>query len=176
MAKEGKCWEFWRRMFQKGVYIILGLTNGTAATQVMDQGYTAYMPTCNKSTDRVVNMKLGARMAARKKKASKDAGDAGLLDLLQYMDDDDSDLEDDLPEEGNPDERGDPGVADSVVAKQTTTVMYKGRACNMVIGNLDFGNIINSFAGNPIETGPFDFSFQRKDILYLGGGSWDLFQ
>ena len=158
MAKEGKCWEFWRRMFQKGVYIILGLTNGTAATQVMDQGYTAYMPTCNKSTDRVVNMKLGARMAARKKKASKDAGDACLLDLLQYMDDADSDLEDVL-EEGNPDEIDDRVVGggllgnDPVVAVQT--------------GNLDLGNITNGFIGDPIETRPFDFAFQKNKILSL---------
>ena len=65
LSKEAASWQFRERMHEKGLIIMLGLPNGTSATQEMDQGYTDYKQECKKSTLRVASIKLAARNAAR---------------------------------------------------------------------------------------------------------------
>ena len=65
LSKEAASWQFRERMHKKGLIIMLGLPNGTSATQEMDQGYTDYKQECKKSTLRVASIKLAARNAAR---------------------------------------------------------------------------------------------------------------
>ena len=55
------------RMWRAGVFIMLGLPNGTAVNQEQDQGYTVYQPAVKRSTHCVFNIKLTKRVTARKK-------------------------------------------------------------------------------------------------------------
>ena len=55
LCKEAISWVFRKRMFDRGVYIILGLPNSTAATQETDQGYTEFQPAVKQCTDQVVS-------------------------------------------------------------------------------------------------------------------------
>ena len=50
LAKDAESWEFRRRMHEQGVVILLGLPNGTSATQEMDQCYEDLKRECKKST------------------------------------------------------------------------------------------------------------------------------
>ena len=45
---------------------MLGIPNGTAVNQEMDQAYASFQPAVKRSTQRVVNIKLAERVAARK--------------------------------------------------------------------------------------------------------------
>ena len=58
LCTEAESWEFCERLWQAGVYIMLGLPNGTAVNQEIDQGFTSYQPAVKISTQRVVNIKL----------------------------------------------------------------------------------------------------------------------
>ena len=65
--------KFRKEMHEKGVVILLGLSNGTSATQGMDQGYVTFQPECQESTICVVGMKLTARVQVQKDAESKHA-------------------------------------------------------------------------------------------------------
>mmetsp|Transcript_25862 Transcript_25862/g.46878 ORF Transcript_25862/g.46878 Transcript_25862/m.46878 type:complete len:219 (-) Transcript_25862:422-1078(-) len=65
LAKEAASWEFRERMHSRGLIIMLGLPNGTSATQEMDQGYTDFKQESKKSTLRAASIKLAARNAAQ---------------------------------------------------------------------------------------------------------------
>ena len=66
LSKEADSWEFCRRMWERGVSIIIGLPNGTTVNQDMDQAFTTFQPAVRRSTQCVVSKKLGARVVARK--------------------------------------------------------------------------------------------------------------
>ena len=71
LAKEAESLEFREAIWKMGAYIILSVSvsvpNGTSRTAEMDQGSEELKPVCHKSTQRVVTMKLKARVKARKK-------------------------------------------------------------------------------------------------------------
>ena len=54
-------------MWRQGVFIIIGLPNGMAVNQEMDQAFGTFQPAVSRSTQRVVSKKLGVHAAARKK-------------------------------------------------------------------------------------------------------------
>ncbi len=61
-------------MHEKGLVIMLGLPNGTSATQDMDQGYKALKQECKKSTKQVAVIKLAKRVQTHMMaQAKKDA-------------------------------------------------------------------------------------------------------
>ena len=59
LCKEAINWAFRKHMFERGVYIILGLPNSTATAQDMDQGYAEFQPAVKQSTEQVVSRELG---------------------------------------------------------------------------------------------------------------------
>ena len=182
LSKEAESWEFRQRMFEKGVYIMLGLPNATAATQEMDQGYAEFQPAVKRSTERVVSRKLADRVAARRKaqaKADDDKADRVIelvtLDDLDAMFDDMDSVED---EDGvifdadssdadadSPDDDASTVDGVDVAAEQCTEVTYKNSVCSVGLGNLDLGNMVNGYPGDPLEFRPFDNVFQRDKIL-----------
>ena len=53
-------------MWERGVFIIIGLPNDTVANREMDQAFATFQPAVRRSTQCVVSKKLGARVVARK--------------------------------------------------------------------------------------------------------------
>jgi len=149
-------------MFDRGVYIIPGLPNSTAATQEMDQGYTEFQPAVKQCTDRVVSRKLRERVKARKNATSGDNEDneATLKDLAAMLEVDTVDDDEGCEGGANVDV-----VLGPVTEEQSFTVFYKGSVCNVGLGNLDLGNMGNGFNNDLLEHKPFDFVFRRANIL-----------
>ncbi len=73
LAKEAESFEFQKEMHDRGVVILLGLPNGTSATQEMDQGYATFKPECQNSIICVTGMKLTAWVQVQKDIESKHA-------------------------------------------------------------------------------------------------------
>ena len=131
LSKDAESWEFRERMHDKGLVILLGLPNGTAATQEMDQGYTDLKKETKKSTMRAASRKMAARVRARTNSTTASA--------INLRSDDESD------DESN-DEHDECATA------------RKRSSCNVSLGNLDLGNIVNGFRGDPVEYRPFTLS------------------
>ena len=187
LCKEAASWEFRERMWRNGVFIILGLPNGTAVNQELDQGFATFQPAVQRSTQRVVSIKLADRVLARKKArlakqeklASNDEMNlraelmnlrAELEDLDDLLDVDNSDEEgaDDtmLVEEGCPEDVDAPGDEfDGVTTEQDHTLLYKNSVMNVGLGNLDLGHMVNGYPGDPIKLRPYDYTFTRASIL-----------
>ena len=51
-------------------------------------------------------------------------------------------------------------VIDPVIVEQSFAVSYKGSVCNVGLGNLDLGNMVNGFEGDLLQNKPFDFVFR----------------
>ena len=45
-------------------------------------------------------------------------------------------------------------------------VEYKWSVCNVTLGNLDLGVIVNGFPGDPIDRHPFDKVFTFDNIIF----------
>ena len=103
LSTEGTSWEFRKRMWDAGVIILLGLPNGTAVNQELDQGYQTYQPAVKASTQRVVSIKLADRVLARKKARLVKEGKRVEEDQMPLLADLD-DLDDLLDEEEDKDE------------------------------------------------------------------------
>ena len=67
LCTEAKSWTFREHLWQARVYIMLGLPNGTAVNQEMDQVFSSYQPTVKVSMQRVVNIKLAQHVLGTKK-------------------------------------------------------------------------------------------------------------
>ena len=140
LSKEASSLDFREYMHNVGYVILLGLPNGTAATQEMDVCYGDLKRESDKSTIRVASRKMAERVKARAKSHEKPTINL-LVQLLEEEDDDDSDDED------------------------MFTLHHGKSACNVTIGNPDLPNIVNGFPGDPIEKRPFDFTFMKEKIL-----------
>ena len=158
LAKEANSVEFLEMMADKGVHIILGLPNGTSATQEMDQAYADYQPECRKSTMRLASIKLKNRVDARKKAHEKETGAASAQNVVT----DDTrrqDLEEYLAEvdaeENNNNETED---------EDNFEFQVNNSVCHVSIGNHDLPFIVNGLPTDPIEKRPFDYIFTRSNI------------
>ena len=49
-----------------------------------------------------------------------------------------------------------------VAAEQCTEVTYNNSVCSVGLGNLDLGNMVNGYPGNPVELRHFDHVFQTE--------------
>ena len=175
-------------MWERGVFIIIGLPNGTAVNQEMDQAFATFQPAVRRNTQRVVSRKLGARVAARKearRAANSEKGQGrtpsgqdepppladldDILDFLVLAGDAEAEEEEGIVEEGGADKVAGPlaegPVVDGVVTEQDHTIEHKASVMNVGLSNLDLGNMVNGYPGDAIEDKPFDNSFTRKSIL-----------
>ena len=87
---------------------------------------------------------------------------------MQNLDNNGSKL-DDVPEKSTPgvSEESTPAVVISHgIAKKTASSVYKNNVCNMEIGNLSLGKIINGFSDDLVETRPFDGVSKKIDISF----------
>ena len=149
LAKDAKSWEFRKKMHDQGLYIMLGLPNGTSANQEMDQGYADLKRECKASTLRVASRKLAACVAIRKKAlegASRAADPLTEEDLLRYVQDAEEESDDDDHD------------------KEVCALSYAGGICNVSLGNLDLANIVNGWPDNPVDRRPFDKIFTPANV------------
>lgn len=182
LSTEADSWEFRDKMWRAGVLVMLKLPNGTAVNQELNQAYASFQPAVKRSTQRVVNINLAERVAARKRaradKAAKfpldnvpsplavNLGDLDdLLDLTISNDEDNSAAEEN-DKEGNPDDVPVPeGNSDGVVSKQDHTLSYNQSVMNVGLNTLNLSKMVNGYPGDPIELRPFDNNFRRSNIL-----------
>ena len=80
--------------------------------------------------------------------------EATLEDLAAMLEVDTVDDEDDCKGGANVD-----AVLDPVIEEQFFAVSYKGSLCNVGLGNLNLGNMVNGFKGDLLQNKPFDFVF-----------------
>jgi len=143
LATDAENWEFRRRWNEKGLFILLGLPNGTSATQEMDQAYEEYQ----KSTLRVASKKMNARVKARKAAAAA-ADDQPATE---------EDLDEFVHEEGSPD--------DEEEDEDEYYMTHKGSVCNVTLGNDDLAHMVNGYPGDSLDNRPFDKTFTKENII-----------
>lgn len=145
LSKEAESLEFRHEMEEKGVYIMLGLPNGTEATQEMDQCYADFKPACARSTERLAGIKLAARVRARKvANGGTVTANSMTEDLAAYLD---------AHQDEEDNENGD-----------KFTFSIKQNVCNVSITNRDLSFIVNGLPNDPIEKKPFSNTFTRSNI------------
>lgn len=160
--------DFRTEMADMGVHILLSLPNATAATAEMDQLYTKFQPRCKRSTVRVASLKMLARAEARRKAGADDASVSVVRideedDVVEVEDKEDGDGDGD--EEAKSNDGSDVDNDEVSDADTSSTSKKKSSVCTVRLGNLDLGNIVNGFPGDPIELRPFDYSFQKETII-----------
>ncbi len=164
--------KFRQDLFEKGVHILLGLPNGTEATQEMDQGFAQFKPATDKSTVQIAAMKMATRVEARKKmrkslevkmaaaalnKSSGSSSLAVLAETAALENNYAANLEEYFSEQGDAD-----GDVDG--NEDDFEFEVNGSVCNVKVDNCDLSAIVNGFPGDPIELHPFDRVFTRQNI------------
>ena len=145
LSSEAESVDFREEMANLGVYIILSLPNGTECQAELDQMFSDFQPRCKRSAIRIVGLKIKDRLEAIRR--------AGVATPITF------DSEDSSDESGNEDE-DDASV--SVNARDATT---EASITKVKLSNLDLGNVINGFPGDPVELRPFDFCFTQEKII-----------
>ena len=140
LLKEAESITFRDEMAKMGVHIVLSLPNGTACTAEMDQLFTSFKQRCDSSTLRVAGKKMAARLAARKKETEN-------------------------KQNNNNDDCGDDNDDDDEAEAGESTSKKQLSACNVNLGNLDLGNMVNGYEGDKIKMRPFDYCFQKQTII-----------
>mmetsp|Transcript_30072 Transcript_30072/g.63810 ORF Transcript_30072/g.63810 Transcript_30072/m.63810 type:complete len:132 (+) Transcript_30072:168-563(+) len=131
-------------MHEKGVVILLGLPNGTLATQEMDQGYATFKPECQESTIRVAGMELAAQVQVQKDIESKHATSKSPFvlpsvdDLENFLLNDDGKDIDEFLEEGNVDDAVSLGNEEECTPEQIGNqklfqLSYQNSVCNVTL-------------------------------------------
>ena len=168
LSKQADSWEARWRWHNEGLVILLGLPNGTSATQEMDQGYAVLKRETKASTVRVARFKMAARVAARKKamlnkaKASQVPATRANSTVQSVDDVPAPDLTPTTIEDldnflaGNNEESDD---------EDAICIRYKGSVCNITLGNKDLPNIVNGYPNDPVKLRPFDKTFTRENIV-----------
>ena len=134
-------------MAKIGVHILHSLPNGTACTAEMDQLFTSFnKQRCDSSTLRVAGKKIAARLAAWARKKETENKQNNNDDSGDDNDDDDDDM-----------------AAEAEAGEATSKKQLS--ACNINLGNLDLGNMVNGYEGDKINMRPFDYCFQKQTII-----------
>ena len=136
LAADAASMKFREEMAELGVYILLGLPNGTEAQAELDQMYSEFKPRCKTSAVRVAGRKMKMRLEARQRHA---------LDVL--IDDDEN-------------VSGDGSDSESIAKKS-----YGQSLCNVSLTNRDLGAIVNGYPDDPVELRPFDYCFTKEKII-----------
>ena len=151
LSSEGASIEF-REAFQAmGVHILLSLPNGTECTAELDQIYSQFKPGTKKSIKRFADMKMVARVEARKKSDDKEQEDSVrqesfATDLENYLDEQEANIDSDDDEDG-------------AIALQVSRSV-----CNVSLTYKDLSGIVNGYPGDPIELCTFDYCFSKEKI------------
>jgi hypothetical protein len=136
--------DFREEMAKLGVYIIVSLPNGTKCQAELDQMFSAFQPRCKRSVIRIIGIKIKEQL-----KAMRRAGVATPITV-----DSDSSNKSGIEDEDD----GSVSVAGPDAPPEKSLTKVK-------LSNLDLGNVINGFPGDPLELCPFDFCFMQENII-----------